>query len=415
MTHPISVALLGIGGYGNTNVGQLLEAQQQDEADGGGGGGAGGCAGIRIAGAIDPSPSSCRRLAELQARDVPLFESWQEFYASRGADLLIISTPIHLHARHVTAALDHGSHVMCEKPLCVTPDEIRTMLLSRDRARKQVAIGYQWSFSPAIQDLKADIRAGAFGRPKRLKSMVLWPRDEAYYHRNRWAGLLRDPRGNWVLDSPVNNACAHHLHNMFYVLGRHTDQSAVPQRVTAELYRAHPIENYDTAALRCMTDDGVEIVFIVSHATDVSRGPVFSYEFERAVVEVGAGPEDHVIARFTDGTDRRKDYGSPNAGKGHKIRETIASIRSGTPVVCGIEAAASHTRCMWAAQKSMDQIVPFSESLLRISGEEGSRQTFVDGLTDGLQRCYDGWTLPSEAGLTWARAGRAVNVDDACA
>jgi len=96
----ISVALLGIGGYGNTNVGQLLEAQKQ-EADPNA---------VRIVGAIDPSPASCRRLAELESRGVPLFESWRAFYASHRADLMIISTPIHLHARHVSAALERGSH-----------------------------------------------------------------------------------------------------------------------------------------------------------------------------------------------------------------------------------------------------------------------------------------------------------------
>jgi len=31
-----------------------------------------------------------------------------------------------------------------------------------------------------------------------------------------------------VLDSPVNNATAHYLHNMFYVLGHATDASAMP-------------------------------------------------------------------------------------------------------------------------------------------------------------------------------------------
>lgn len=403
MTQPITVALLGIGGYGNTNVGQLLESLQHEPTDA-----------IKIVGAIDPSPSSCRRLAELQARNVPLFPSWQEFYASNAADLMVISTPIHLHARHVTAALDHGSHVLCEKPLCVTPEEILTMLLSRDGANRKVAIGYQWSFSDAIQNLKADVRAGLFGKPKRFKTLVLWPRDEQYYHRNRWAGLLRDPRGNWVLDSPVNNACAHHLHNMFYVLGDVTDRSATPSHVTAELYRAHPIENYDTAALRCATTDGVEMLFIVSHATDRSIGPIFAYEFERATIEHGSGPGDHIVARFRDGSPD-KDYGSPNTGRSRKFPTMFNAIRTANGVVCGIEAAASHTRCMWAAQKSMDEILPFSETLLRISGEEGTRQTFVEGLTDALLSCYEDWTLPSDAKLAWAKSGRRVNVDDACA
>src|SRR5918992_777122 len=101
------------------------------------------------------------------------------------------------------------------------------MIRARDAAGRQVSIGYQWSFCPAIQ---------------RLASMVLWPRDETYYLRNKWAGRLFTGQGHPVFDSPVNNACAHYLHNMFYVLGDRTDTSAVPARVTAELYRANSIE-----------------------------------------------------------------------------------------------------------------------------------------------------------------------------
>src|SRR5438552_251290 len=81
-------------------------------------------------------------------------------------------------------------------------------------------------------------------RRKRMRCMVLGPRDEAYYNRNRWAGALRDAHGNLVLDSPANNACAHYLHNMLYVLGDVIDRSDPPATVTAELYRAHAITNY---------------------------------------------------------------------------------------------------------------------------------------------------------------------------
>ncbi len=44
-------------------------------------------------------------------------------------------------------------------------------------------------------------------------------------------------QGRLVLDSPVNNACSHYLHNMFYVLGDRLDRSDQPKWVTAELYR----------------------------------------------------------------------------------------------------------------------------------------------------------------------------------
>src|SRR5207249_2746382 len=122
------------------------------------------------------------------------------------ADLVVVCTPPQLHSLHVCLALEHHSHVLCEKPLCVTPDQARQMLAARDRAGKDVTIGYQWSLADAIQRLKSEILSGVFGKPRRLRTLVLWPRDETYYRRNRWAGRVRDADGNWILDSPVNNA-----------------------------------------------------------------------------------------------------------------------------------------------------------------------------------------------------------------
>jgi predicted dehydrogenase len=227
-----------------------------------------------------------------------------------------------------------------------------------------------------VQRLKADILAGAFGRAKRLRTMVLWPRDEAYYSRNRWAGAQRDAHGNWVWDSPVNNACAHYLHNMLYVTGDRVDRSAEPATVVAELYRAHPIENYDTAALRITTADGLELLFVVSHATASRVDPMFSFEFERGTVEFAGTPDGRITARMTDGT--RRDYGSPNDRRDGKLMMTIDGIRTGQPTICGIEASAAHTRCALAAQ--VPDITLFPRDLVRVSGEVGQRKTAVDGL-----------------------------------
>jgi predicted dehydrogenase len=395
MSKQLSIALVGIGGYGIHYVTPLLDAVNQNS--------------FHLVATVDPSPKNCKRLADLEARRVPIYPSLDAFNKQAGADLVVLCTPLHLHASQTCAALARGSNVLCEKPLCATPDEARAMATARDRAGKHVAIGYQWSFSRAIQQLKSDILSGILGEPKRLRSLVLWPRDEAYYRRNRWAGAIKNSQGNWVLDSPVNNACAHYLHNMLYVLGPQIDRSAQPERVTAELYRAHPIENYDTAALRCCTRSGVEILFIVSHATDSSRGPIFSYEFERGSVEYSDKPGAAIVARFNDGTT--KSYGTPNEQRDRKLWLTLEAIRNGGPPLCGIEAAAAHTQCVWAAQQSGQEIGAFPKSLVKVSGPDGSRRTSVDGLAEALEQCYQQWKLPSELRLGWAKPAREIVID----
>ena len=393
---PISIALVGIGGYGNSYVNLFLDAPAETRAS------------YELVAAIDPNFVASRRLDELKARGIAIFPSIEQFYESHRADLAVLSTPIALHAPQAALACERGSHVLCEKPLCATLEDAALMRDARDRFNRHVAIGYQWSFSAAVQQLKADVLAGVYGRAKRLRTVVLWPRDEVYYARNRWAGAKRDAHGNWVWDSPVNNACAHYLHNMLYTIGPRIDRSAEPARLTAELYRAHPIENYDTAALRITTTDDVELLFVVSHATEGRVDPTFSYEFERGTVEFAGSLDANITARMTDGTTR--EYGSPNDRKVGKLAMTVDAIRLGQPTVCGIEAAAAHTRCALAAQESMPDIVALPRDLVRIVGEVGHRKTWVEGLDDALKRCYATWRLPGELGLPWGHAGNAVNV-----
>jgi len=389
---PVSVVLVGIGGMGAAYVRELLEAKEPEA--------------FRIAGAVDPEPARCPGLAELEALGVPLFAKLEDFYAARKADLAVISSPIQFHEAQTRTALAGGSHVLCEKPAAGTIGEARAMLAAERASGRWVAVGYQWSFSAAVQSLKRDIRDGLYGRPKRLKCLYLWPRDENYYRRNDWAGKKRDAAGGWILDSPAQNAMAHDLHNMFYVLGKETDVSAVPVEVEAELYRANPIENYDTAALRARTSEGVEILFYATHASRGDKGPVFAYEFEKGVVRC--------VSR-TSGIwgelpgDERKDYGVADADGMRKLWDSIRAARTGKRPVCGIEAASSQTLCINAMQDSMPEIRDFPDSLRYILGEEGGgRRVWIEGLDAALEACYDANALPSEMDLPWSAPGRRV-------
>jgi predicted dehydrogenase len=273
-----------------------------------------------------------------------------------------------------------------------------------------VAVGYQWSFSPAILNLKTDLIAGRYGKPKRLRTSVFWPRDERYFTRNDWAGRQRDSHGRLVLDSPVNNACSHFLHNMFFLLGREMDRSDMPAQVQAELYRANQIDNYDTAAIRCITRGGAELIFIASHATQTTQQPLIHYEFERADIRYGGEEGTEMIAHLPDGTT--VNYGEPlEAVSDQKLQDVCAAIREGKPVACGLEAAFPQNLCMFAAQKSMPDIIEFPPEMVVTEGDDGNRTTHAKNLETSLGKCYENYKLPSEMHFGWARPGKLQMVE----
>lgn len=395
MQNPIDIALLGIGGYANIYVSALLDALPR--------------AGVRLIGVADPMPSSCRHLPELNALGIPVFPTAEALFAATKPQLSVITTPIPFHHDHVLLALRHGSNVLVEKPLCATPEQARSMLAAAREADRHVAVGFQWSYGKAIQSLKTDIRNGVLGKPKRFRTLVLWPRDEHYYVRNAWAGRLNDAEGRPVNDSPVSNACAHFLHNMLYVLGDDASHTALPKTVRAELYRCKEIESHDTAAIRCTMRDGVELIFLASHGSRGFLGPVFEYEFENATVSYDEAGDTRFLARFNDGST--KNYGPPpGANEPAKLFATIDAIRAGKSSLCGVDAALPHLLTTAAAHLSAGDIFDFPPGMLCVDGEAPTRHTWVTGLDAVLTRCYREGKLPSDLGTPWASPGIDVTI-----
>jgi alpha-mannosidase len=391
----VSLVLVGIGGMGACYLEEILPRVKDGR--------------FKLQGVVDPFPRQSAHLAELQSLGIPVYETLERFYAERKADLAVIASPIHRHCPQTLVALSEGSHVLCEKPVAAVIQDARSMSRASAGSGRFAAVGYQWSFSSAIQEVKADILSGVYGRAKRLRCLYLWPRDEAYYHRNSWAGRIRDDEGNWVLDSPANNAMAHDLHNMLYILGEAVDRSARPVQVNAELYRAYPIQNYDTVAARIMTESGAEVLIYFSHASGVDIGPVFSYEFEKGEI-MGSGRDGTLKGLFQDG--RVKDYGSPNEEPFKKFWDSLDAVRYQTPLPCGIEAAASQTLCINGFQESVPAIVDIPRLLVRRENDGGTRQLSVKGLEETFVQCYQEGLLPSEQGVGWAKPGEDVSLED---
>lgn len=382
----VNMVMVGIGGYGA----YCLELARQV--------GEGGR--LRLAAVIDPMAEDSPQWPRLAAEGVPSFPGLAEYGRSGlAADLAVIASPIAFHADQSAEALAMGMNVLCEKPMAATIEDAYRMRAARDTAGKFLEIGYQWSFSRAIQGLKRDVLAGRLGAPLRLLTWVGWPRTSAYYGRNTWAGRLRDDAGRWVLDSPVNNATAHYLHNMLYVIGPALERSATPVAITAECYRANPIENYDAACCRVETRERAEILFFAAHCVGEEAGPVFRFIFEDATVDYAAHGD--IVARFADG--REVNYGNPDRDPARKLAHCVERCRAecGAGPVCGPEAAMAHTLCVGGLRDiPIRDLGP--EWIECRAHDEGATLTFVPWLNEAMRRGFESSRLFSEMGVPWA-------------
>ncbi len=360
---PVRIVCVGIGGYAKIYLEALIRDRSGD---------------FQIVGLVDVCPQNCRFLEELSG--IPLYESMEAFYAENTADLCIITTPIHLHTTQILTALSHGSHVMCEKPLSGCSADEDVLMNASKKYEKFVMIGYQWSYSHAVNRLKADVLAGVYGKPQFLKTMVLWPRSSNYFNRtSRWAGRIAID-GVPVNDSVANNAAAHYLHNILYVTGKAVGSSSEVCDLQADLLRLNNIENFDTAVVRFRMDNGATGLFVGSHATDNAWEPSFEYRFERGTVYYDDKAKN-IVGRLENGEIR--EYGDPSENVNEKIYEAIRACRiPNYQPVCGVVAATPHVRCIEKIQSCAIHDIPKSQIRSR------DNHLFAEGLYDNLLQCY---------------------------
>lgn len=255
--NPIRIGIIGMGGFAawHHNVVKRLEDKGQ----------------ARLICTCDPQAAAFageQQTWQFASRGVGVFPDYKSMLAAchRELDLLVVPTPINLHAEMHRAGVELGIPVYLEKPPTLDYLELEEMIVRDRQARSASLVGFNFIIEKPRLALKQRLLAGEFGAVRGTTLMALWPRPADYFRRNNWAGrLMMD--GRVVLDSCLGNALAHFVHNMlFWIGGPELMSWAQLAAVRAELYRAHAIEGADTFFVEADATSGATMRFAVSHA-----------------------------------------------------------------------------------------------------------------------------------------------------
>jgi len=222
---------------------------------------------------------------QVKALGAKIYEdAFEMLEAEKGnIDIISIPTGIDSHCEYSVKALKSGYDVICEKPACGIVEEALEMKKAAAETGKRLCIAFQNIFSPTIQKIKKIRTEKQLGELISCKSYALWPRSSAYYKRNDWAGKLIY-KGKKIFDSPLQNSTAHYLNNLLYIAGGKPDESAIPEEIYGENFRAKNIESADTQFVRIKTQNNIKITYIVTHSCKKLFGPVAEYLFENGII-----------------------------------------------------------------------------------------------------------------------------------
>jgi predicted dehydrogenase len=110
----------------------------------------------------DVNEAVARKLAE-DFKIKHVFTDFRELLKLKEIDAVDICTPNKVHTPAVIAALEAGKHVLCEKPLAVTVDEILAMRKVLRQTDRILMTAQHHRFSEASVAIKAWVDTGAMG------------------------------------------------------------------------------------------------------------------------------------------------------------------------------------------------------------------------------------------------------------
>lgn len=175
-------------------------------------------------------------------------ESMDALLVDPAVQAVFVLSPVELHHQHALAALKAGKHVLIEKPVGMTREQVQDI---RDAARASGCIcmpGHNYIYEPGVIRIRKLIEQRAFGQV--VSAWILY----TVYHppdvAAKYPGVLRQ-------------VVTHHLYSLLYLLGK-------PVRLAAMASETRPekLDREDQVTLILTMENGALVNLFASFAAD---------------------------------------------------------------------------------------------------------------------------------------------------
>jgi predicted dehydrogenase len=269
---PVGTAMIGVGGRGSFLLGGVL---RQPNA--------------KVIALCDIKADRLDKAATTAARDNPAtFPDWRRIIDNKDVDAVFIATPPYLHSEMAIAAIKAGKNVYCEKPLGVTPAQVRALLEAAKGNTKVFVAGQQLRSQKQFQEIVRKIQEGVIGDVIMVK---------AQRHAN--ADLPHDgSSGDWYFDVTKSGGylieqSVHNLDLCNWVIGAHPVRACGFGAI--QMYKDDPPGRtiFDCGSLTYDYPKGVKMSFTqnVFHPGSMPNGNQYIYVYgtKGAVDLMGTG------------------------------------------------------------------------------------------------------------------------------
>ena len=194
---------------------------------------------VEIVAAADARPDRLDLLAETLP-SARRYDSAEELLSRETLDFVDVCTPPATHATLARAALERALHVLCEKPLILSPEELRGLpALAAEKERTLFTV-HNWKHAPVLERVSDLVRSGTIGEVRHCRWETLRDRPAVAVGTGNWRVDPAQSGGGVLVD--------HGWHALYVVQAwMPTTPRTVAARLSTRKHHDYPIE--DTAEL----------------------------------------------------------------------------------------------------------------------------------------------------------------------
>jgi len=152
MVDKLGFAVVGCGGFGTRRINALKKI------------------GARLVCLADTDEKRVTKLAHEAGCEYHI--DYKDAVKRNDVDCIVVATPNKFHAPISIAALEHGKHVICEKPLARTPDEARAMVDAAQKNKVFLKTGSNLRYFSNVKKAKELLEKKTIGDPLFIRGWI---------------------------------------------------------------------------------------------------------------------------------------------------------------------------------------------------------------------------------------------------
>lgn len=156
---------------------------------------------IRVKGSFSIGPNA---VEFAEQNGITAYASLEAMLADPEIDAVTIATPSGYHGDAAVAAAKAGKHVLCEKPVEITPEKAKRVVDACVADKVILAPVFQSRYGVGARFIRRALDAGRFGKVLLCSAKVKWFRPQSYYDAADWRGTWEVDGGGCLMNQSIH-------------------------------------------------------------------------------------------------------------------------------------------------------------------------------------------------------------------